>query len=845
MTTSDGRISIDIVANEKGFALQLDSLASMAKGILGKALGAASALGLGKGLVDTATKAIELASAAQQTANRVNAVFPQMADTINNFASRAMYDMGLSGGEAKNMAVQFGMMAQGMGYTEKQAANMSMQMTRLAGDMAAFYGITADEAQSKLSGIFTGMTRGLKQLGVDMSEANLQAHALSLGITQSVSSMTDAQLAALRLSYAQQQLAVTSGYAKQNLSTWAGQTQLLRQQVNALLATMGKGLVAAFLPVLQVINAVIGGLIKVANAFNAMMERITGRSFGQMMGGATGATMALGNAADSAGASTGGLADAQNKAAKAADKQDKAQKKLNRTLAGFDKINKLVSQSSSGAASGLGGVGGGLGDSIDALGGFGDMFEGEVEQAQDALDTLTIPPALEAAIANLWEKLQGLADTISEGLSWAWEHVLKPFGEWFASDFLPVVVNGIAAIVDILDAVLEIVGEAFGPIWDELLAPIAQAIGDTIVWSLGKAVEGLQWLADWLREHKEEITQPFKDLAELIGILRDESAKISIIAETQGPVEAVKTLIHDLFSEETPAHEKLDLVISATASMGGPFETIKNWWEWGKDNLKDMAGKIAATVSATVASAWAKAKAAFEFAKNGGLKNITAKILATVSASVAKTWEKTKKAFNWAKKGLYNKVRAISGTVTGFVSSTWANAKKQFQWAAAHLRSITATISITINAALSNVRGLVNGVIGQINARLNSLYWPSISTPLGTVGGGRIFPYNPIPYLAQGGYIEANTPRLAVIGDNRREGEIVSPESKFQEMLDKAAAGAGSYDDAQLLAVLNAILAAVRQSDRAVYLDGKEISRRVVRDVNAITQATGRSPILV
>lgn len=40
-----------------------------------------------------------------------------------------------------------------------------------------------------------------------------------------------------------------------------------------------------------------------------------------------------------------------------------------------------------------------------------------------------------------------------------------------------------------------------------------------------------------------------------------------------------------------------------------------------------------------------------------------------------------------------------------------------------------------------------------------------------------------IPRLAQGGFVKANTPRLAVIGDNRREGEIVAPEGKMMEMV--------------------------------------------------------------
>jgi hypothetical protein len=54
--------------------------------------------------------------------------------------------------------------------------------------------------------------------------------------------------------------------------------------------------------------------------------------------------------------------------------------------------------------------------------------------------------------------------------------------------------------------------------------------------------------------------------------------------------------------------------------------------------------------------------------------------------------------------------------------------------------------------------------------------------------GGKNFGFNlkevskvSIPRLATGGYVEANTPQLAIIGDNKREGEIVAPESKITE----------------------------------------------------------------
>lgn len=36
-----------------------------------------------------------------------------------------------------------------------------------------------------------------------------------------------------------------------------------------------------------------------------------------------------------------------------------------------------------------------------------------------------------------------------------------------------------------------------------------------------------------------------------------------------------------------------------------------------------------------------------------------------------------------------------------------------------------------------------------------------------------------LPRLAQGGYVKANTPQLAWVGDNKTQGEIIAPEDKL------------------------------------------------------------------
>lgn len=93
-------------------------------------------------------------------------------------------------------------------------------------------------------------------------------------------------------------------------------------------------------------------------------------------------------------------------------------------------------------------------------------------------------------------------------------------------------------------------------------------------------------------------------------------------------------------------------------------------------------------------------------------------------------------------------------------------------------------------------KGVINGIIqffengiNFIIGRLNKL---SITVPdwIPEIGGesfGFQLSQVSIPRLAQGGYVRANQPQLAMIGDNRHEGEIVSPESKLNDMAKMAA----------------------------------------------------------
>lgn len=119
----------------------------------------------------------------------------------------------------------------------------------------------------------------------------------------------------------------------------------------------------------------------------------------------------------------------------------------------------------------------------------------------------------------------------------------------------------------------------------------------------------------------------------------------------------------------------------------------------------------------------------------------------------------------------------ITGVFTGNWKKAWNGVKNVFKG---------------IFDGLVNVfKTPINFIIDGINAFIKGLNKIKIPDWVPVVGG-KGFNMNTIPKLAQGGYARANNPQLAIVGDNKREGEIISPESKIYEQTKKAILDAGS-----------------------------------------------------
>ena len=174
---------------------------------------------------------------------------PYCKTTLNKF--------GLNELSAKKFAGTMGAMLNSAGLAGDKVVQMSTGIAGLAGDMASFYNLNPEEAFMKLRAGISGETEPLKQLGINMSVANLEAFALSQGITKTFNKMSQAEQMTLRYNYLMKATADAQGDFSRTSDTFANQQKLLNENWLRLTSTIATYLLPALAKVFQVANALI------------------------------------------------------------------------------------------------------------------------------------------------------------------------------------------------------------------------------------------------------------------------------------------------------------------------------------------------------------------------------------------------------------------------------------------------------------------------------------------------------------------------------------------------------------------------------------------------------------
>lgn len=299
-----------------------------------------------KGVADFGKSAIELGSNITEVENVVDTAFGSMAGKVYDFAKNAASQFGLSELAAKQYSGTMMAMLKSSGVAQGAASDMSIALAGLAGDLASFYNIETDEAFRKLRAGISGETEPLKQLGINMNIANLEAYAMANGINKAYKEMTLAEQTTLRYNYIIAKTGDAQGDFARTAGTWANQLRLLRLNIQSISAIIGQGLIAALLPAIKLLNKFMAKLTEVAKKFRDFMYVLFGkkieapaRGIVNDMAGVTDYTADLSGIGDSAQDVEDGMEDA----ADGMDTATNSAKKLKKALSvlGFDELHQL------------------------------------------------------------------------------------------------------------------------------------------------------------------------------------------------------------------------------------------------------------------------------------------------------------------------------------------------------------------------------------------------------------------------------------------------------------------------------------------------------------------------
>jgi len=379
--------------------------------------------------------AVDLASQLTEVQNVVDTTFGDMASKVDDFTKTSIQDFGMSELTVKQISSRFQALGTSIGISSEQVANgtavankalmsqnntlykttdsmadMSLNLTRLAGDMASFYDVDQADVAKSLQSIFSGTIAPLRRYGLDLTQATLSEWAMKNGLDANIKSMTQAEKVLLRYNYVTANTQAAQGDFAKTANTWANSVRVLKQEFQAWGSIIGSVVINALKPFVQALSKVMLKVISftrtVADALGAIFGwtiEISGR-------GATADGME--DIADGVG-DIGDNADSSNK---------KAQK-LKKTLLSIDEIHALDDNSDSGSGggsgsggSGGGGAGGGVNSSLKKTDGLLEKYKSSIKDLYSL--GKYIGDALASAMESIdWQKIYRKADNFGKGLA--------------------------------------------------------------------------------------------------------------------------------------------------------------------------------------------------------------------------------------------------------------------------------------------------------------------------------------------------------------------------------------------------------------------------------------------
>lgn len=493
---------------------------------------------------------------------------------------------------------------------------------------------------------------------------------------------------------------------------------------------------------------------------------------------------------------------------------------------------------------------------------------------------------IRSSLRKLWKALSPFAINVGEGLLWFWENALIPLGTWTANEVVPRFLDTLRIGIDALNKIIEALQPLFQWFWDKVLLPITQWTGGVFLQVWDGINGALQKFSDWCIEHIPTIDGVKNAFAGMHEWLAKNETILQLVAVAIGTFTAALGLnalasnaasiamggtsiaigvYNGITAIATTATSVFGAVIGfltspitlVVAAIGGLIAAgvllYKNWdtiskkaieiWTSIKDffartweNIKRTATNVWTRITSVLSSTWERIKSTAS-RLFGNIKTTISNIWDNLKTTAKTTWEKIKDFISEP----INRAKEIIGRTLDTVSDKFSSV----------FESIKNAVRTPLNAIIGFLNGLIRGVARAVNSvadmlnhlRIDAPQWVTDLTGITSVGFN-LPTWSPgqIPYLAQGGYVKKNAPQLAMIGDNRHQGEVVAPEDKLREMAMEAVRAAGNGFPPEILAILKQILELLLKI-KPVTIDEEALRKYFIEKTNAVTKSTGKCEI--
>lgn len=783
--TNVGSVFFNINTNRGAFSKEIKSAAgqaqsvfSSAMGKVGKAIGvafsAAAVVSFGKKCVEVASETQSAWVGLSSILNGQKKSFGEANRFIQDYISDGLVPLNNAVTAYKNLAAR--------GYSTEQ---IEKTMTALK-DAAAF----SRQASYSYGDAISTATEGLKNensilvdnAGVTKNVAKMwEDYAKSIGTT--TNALTQQQKIEAEVNGIMEETKWQTGDAAKYATTFAGRVAKLSATFTSLKTEIGNVIIPIlnlFIPAIQTaLDALLKflGLLKTAMASIGLeMPDVT--SLGGVTAGATEAAEAIDNTGTAA---------------------EKAAKKVRKAFASYDEINVLSKSSASDTGTG-GSSAGASGVEAATIGGVNSLKD-QLSSASAELGTFFDPLAdawqahgepivqsIKNAFNNLKEVGKGVGDVIKNW--WQGEG-----GRSFANTTLELfekiaraaerVTKSIKYIwdnggKDTFNNLVKILGNV-GEIIMIVVGYIADLYGDLVEGFAPDAAEGLQGVNDklsafngvleWLKTDGKPILEGIAYTIGLVGAAWLAYKGIMIAVEVASKAYAAAQAVVNAVMNANP----IGIIVTLIAALIAVIILCAKHW----DELKAAASRAWDGIKAV----WATVANWFSVNIIEPIKNFFSNLWAGIMTTFAnvKTYFQQKFSEAWAA------IKGVFAPVGSFFSGIWETIRSKFSTIGTKVgETMGNAFKTVVNKIISFAERTINGFIRAINraiSLINNIPGVSIS-PLSELN---------VPKLAQGGWVAANNPQLAIVGDNTREGEIVSPESKIREQVELALAKAGGF----------------------------------------------------